>query len=128
MVDPARRALLLSAAATAGWSLFPARAWANDQQLVVDKARIVVESFLNDPDLQQMRVYVQNAYGVLIIPDLLKGGFFVGVEHGTGVLLARDPQSGDWSQPAFFDLWGGSFGLQFGGQTSEAIFRNSSAV
>ena len=69
-----------------------------------------------------MRVYVQNAYGVLIIPDLLKGGFFVGVEHGTGVLLARDPQSGDWSEPAFFDLWGGSFGLQFGGQTSDAIF------
>ena len=82
----------------------------------------MVESFLNDPDFAKMRVYVQNAYGVLIIPDLLKGGFFIGVEHGTGVLLARDPQSGDWSQPAFFDLWGGSFGLQFGGQTSDAIF------
>ena len=69
-----------------------------------------------------MRVYVQNAYGVLIIPDLLKGGFFIGVEHGTGVLLARDPQSGTWGQPAFFDIWGGSFGLQFGGQSSDAIF------
>ena len=122
MVDRARRALLLSAAATVASSAIPLPAWASEQQLVVDKARIVVESFLNDPDLQQMRVYVQNAYGVLIIPDLLKGGLFIGVEHGTGVLLARDPQSGDWSQPAFFDLWGGSFGLQFGGQTSEAIF------
>ena len=122
MVDRARRALLLSASAVAVWGLVPTAAWANDQQLVVDKARIVVESFLNDPDFEQMRVYVQNAYGVLIIPDLLKGGFFIGVEHGTGVLLARDPQSGDWSQPAFFDLWGGSFGLQFGGQTSDAIF------
>ena len=69
----------------------PGAAWANDQQLVVDRARIVVESFLNDPDFQQMRVYVQNAYGVLIIPDLLKGGFFVGVEHGTGVLLGPRP-------------------------------------
>ena len=103
MVDRARRALLLSASAVAVWGLVPTAAWANDQQLVVDKARIVVESFLNDPDFEQMRVYVQNAYGVLIIPDLLKGGFFIGVEHGTGVLLARDPQSGDWSQPAFFD-------------------------
>ena len=130
MVDRARRALLFSASAVAVWGLVPAAAWANGQQLVVDKARIVVESFLNDPDFEQMRVYVQNAYGVLIIPDLLKGGFFIGVEHGTGVLLARDPQSGDWSQPAFFDLWGGSFGLQFGGQTSDAIFTlmNAGAV
>ena len=82
----------------------------------------MVEEFLNDTDFAKMRVYVQNAYAVLIIPDLLKGGFFIGVEHGTGVLLARDPQSGSWSEPAFFDIWGGSFGLQFGGQTSDAIF------
>jgi SH3 domain-containing YSC84-like protein 1 len=130
MVDRARRALFLSASAAAVLGALPSPAWANDQQLVVDRARIVVESFLNDPDFQQMRVYVQNAYGVLIVPDLLKGGFFIGVEHGTGVLLARDPQSGEWSQPAFFDIWGGSFGLQFGGQTSDTIFTlmNTGAV
>ena len=122
MVDRARRALLWSLPTAAVVGLLPAAAWANDQQLVVDKARIVVESFLNDPDFAKMRVYVQNAYAVLIIPDLLKGGFFIGVEHGTGVLLARDPQSGSWSEPAFYDIWGGSFGLQFGGQTSDAIF------
>ena len=122
MVDRARRALLWSLPTAAVVGLMPAAAWANDQQLVVDKARIVVESFLNDPDFAKMRVYVQNAYAVLIIPDLLKGGFFIGVEHGTGVLLARDPQSGSWSEPAFYDIWGGSFGLQFGGQTSDAIF------
>jgi SH3 domain-containing YSC84-like protein 1 len=122
MVDRARRALLWSFPAGAVAALAPAVAWANDQQLVVDKARIVVETFLNDPDFAKMRVYVQNAYAVLIVPDLLKGGFFIGVEHGTGVLMARDPQSGTWSEPAFYDIWGGSFGLQFGGQTSDAIF------
>ncbi len=122
MVDRARRAILLWASAAAASSMLPATAWANDPQLVVDKARIDVESFLGDTDFAKMRVYVQNAYGVLIIPDLLKGGFFIGVEHGTGVLLARDPQSGSWSEPAFYDIWGGSFGLQFGGQTSDAIF------
>jgi lipid-binding SYLF domain-containing protein len=122
MVDRARRTFLLSAA-TAVLAAAPGRARGeNEQQLVVDKARIVVESFLNDTEFAKMRVYVQNAYGVLIIPDLLKGGFFIGVEHGTGVLLARDPQSGVWGQPAFYDIWGGSFGLQFGGQSSDAIF------
>lgn len=122
MFDWARRALLCSLPSAAVAVILPTAAWADDQQLVVDKARIVVESFLNDPDFAKMRVYVQNAYAVLIVPDLLKGGFFIGVEHGTGVLLARDPQSGTWSEPAFYDIWGGSFGLQFGGQTSDAIF------
>jgi SH3 domain-containing YSC84-like protein 1 len=123
MVDRARRTFLLSAAAAALAAAPAGRARAEtEQQLVVDKARIVVESFLNDAEFAKMRVYVQNAYGVLIIPDLLKGGFFIGVEHGTGVLVARDPQSGVWGQPAFYDIWGGSFGLQFGGQSSDAIF------
>lgn len=123
MVDRARRSLLFTASAAAALAGAPGPAWAaTDQQLVVDRARIVVEGFLNDTDFAKMRVYVQNAYAVLIIPDLLKGGFFIGVEHGTGVLLARDAQSGSWSEPAFFDLWGGSFGIQFGGQSSEAIF------
>ncbi|MEK0083646.1 lipid-binding SYLF domain-containing protein [Benzoatithermus flavus] len=123
MGDRTRRTFLLSASALAGAVACPTLARAGEkQQLIVDKARIVVESFLNDPQFAKMRVYVQNAYGVLVIPDLLKGGFFIGVEHGTGVLLGRDPQSGAWSQPAFFEIWGGSFGLQFGGQSSDAIF------
>jgi lipid-binding SYLF domain-containing protein len=122
MVDRARRAFVLSATACAVLAATAAPARADQEQLIVDRARIVVESFLADPKLAKMRVYVQNAYGVLVIPDLLKGGFFIGVEHGTGVLLGRDPQSGAWSEPAFFDLWGGSFGLQFGGQSSDAIF------
>jgi lipid-binding SYLF domain-containing protein len=122
MGDRSRRDFLLSASALAGAAAVPGLALANEQQLIVDKARIVVETFLNDPQFAKMRVYVQNAYGVLVIPDLLKGGFFIGVEHGTGVLLGRDPQSGAWSQPAFFEIWGGSFGLQFGGQSSDAIF------
>lgn len=121
MTGQARRAFLLSIAALAALPV-PAALASTQQQRVIDKARLVVEAFLDDPDFAKMRVYVQNAYGVLIIPDLLKGGFFIGAERGRGVLLARDPQTGSWSDPAFFDLWSGSFGLQFGGQTSDAVF------
>lgn len=123
MAHQARRSFLASVAAVAAGPLaVPGAALAAEEQLIVDKARIVVERFLADTEFAKMRVYVQNAYGVLVVPDLLKGGFFIGVEHGTGVLLGRDPRSGAWSEPAFFDLWGGSFGLQFGGQASDAIF------
>ena len=69
-----------------------------------------------------MRVYVQNAYAVLVVPELLKGGFVFGAEYGIGVLLVRDAQSGSWGQPAFYALYGGSFGLQFGGQSSDVVF------
>lgn len=122
MVERTRRHVLLSAAALAAFAALVRPALASEPQRVIDKARIVVDAFLDDPDFAKMRVYVQNAYGVLIIPDLLKGGFFIGAEHGTGVLLARDPQSGAWSEPAFYDIYGGSFGLQMGGQSSDAVF------
>src|SRR4051812_27754753 len=63
MIDRVRRALLCSVAATAALAATPSLAQvSSDQQLVVDRARIVVESFLNDTDFAKMRVYVQNAY------------------------------------------------------------------
>jgi lipid-binding SYLF domain-containing protein len=92
-----------------------------EQQRLVDRARIVVDEFLADPNFQRMRVYVQNAFAVLIVPDLLKGGFVVGAEYGVGVLLARDVRSGAWSDPVFVDLYGGSIGLQLGGKASDVI-------
>ncbi|MCS6876805.1 MAG: lipid-binding SYLF domain-containing protein [Geminicoccaceae bacterium] len=117
---PTRRlflsALLLSSLA---W-MAPARA-GSEQQRLVDRARIVVEEFLADPEFQRMRVYVQNAYAVIVVPDLLKAGFFLGAEYGKGVLLARDVRSGAWSDPIFVELYGGSIGLQFGGKASDVI-------
>lgn len=92
-----------------------------EQQRLVDRARIVVDEFLADPNFQRMRVYVQNAFAVLIVPDLLKGGFVLGAEYGVGVLLARDIRSGAWSDPVFVDLYGGSIGLQLGGKASDVI-------
>lgn len=115
-----RFATFAMAAAALGAGIRPALA--DDQQILIDKARIVAEQFLADPDYSTMRVYVQNAYGVLIVPDLLRGGLIVGGEYGQGVLLARDTQSGQWSEPAFFDLYGGSIGLQLGGQSMDTVF------
>ncbi|MCB2011003.1 MAG: lipid-binding SYLF domain-containing protein [Geminicoccaceae bacterium] len=101
----------------------PALAQASgEQQRVVDRARIVVEDFLDDPNFDHMDVYVQNAYAVFVVPDMLQAGFIIGAEHGLGVLLVRDLQTGEWSDPAFYDIYGGSFGLQLGGQASDAVF------
>lgn len=81
----------------------------------------MLRDFLEDEQYQRMRVYVQNAYAVLVIPDLLKGGFFAGAERGTAVMLVRHPKTGDWGQPAFYDVYGGSLGLQFGVRSSDVV-------
>ncbi|MCB1969699.1 MAG: lipid-binding SYLF domain-containing protein [Geminicoccaceae bacterium] len=98
------------------------QAVSNEQQRVIDRARIVVEDFLDDPDLEHIDVYVKNAYAVFIVPDMLQAGFIIGAEYGLGVLLVRNLQTGDWSDPAFYDIYSGSLGLQLGGQASDAIF------
>lgn len=99
-----------------------AAAQSSEQQRLVERARLTVEEFLADPRFEDVRAYMQNAYGVLIVPDLLRAGFFVGAEYGVGVLLGRDTQTGEWGPPAFYNLAGGSLGLQFGGTSSDVLF------
>ena len=99
---------------------FPAKAASVPQELV-DKARLTAENMLSDPGFPTLRRWMARAKGVLIIPSLLKAGFIIGAEGGSGVLLSRDDK-GIWSYPAFYTLGGGSFGLQIGAQDSAVIF------
>ena len=88
---------------------------------MIDKARIVVETFLADPDFAKMRVYVQNAYGVLIIPDLLKGGFVMVWSMAPACCSPATPSRA--LEPArVLRPLGRQLRHAVGGQTSEAIF------
>lgn len=99
----------------------PVEASAGRSERLVEESRLVLRDFLDDERYQRMRVYVQNAYAIMIVPDLLKGGFLAGAERGTAIMLVRNPSSGGWGQPAFYDVYGGSLGLQFGVQTSDVV-------
>lgn len=88
---------------------------------VVTKAAFVVEEFFQDPQFAPMRATVNDAYGVIVVPELLQGGFFIGADYGVGVLVLRNLQTLGWSEPSFVRVAGGSFGLQFGGKTSDVI-------
>lgn len=98
-----------------------AQAPSTAEQRIVERARLVIEDFLDDPNFQSMRVYLQNAYGVVIVPDMLEGGFLLGGAYGRGVLLVRDVQSGAWSPPIHVRVVGGSIGLQIGGQKVDLV-------
>ena len=91
------------------------------QQLLVDESRVVVDTFAADPEMEWYREYLKDAKGVLIVPDLYKGAWFLGGSGGRGVLLVRDQKTGKWFGPAFYTMGSVSFGLQFGGQVSEVI-------
>ncbi len=93
----------------------------NEATELVDKARIAVQRLARHPDMgPNLRRFIHKAKAVLIFPTLIKGAFFFGGEGGSGVLLTRN-SSGSWSYPAFYTMASVSFGLQFGGQTAEAL-------
>ena len=94
---------------------------ASEEQLLVDKARITIESFMSDPNMSYLKEHLKEAKGILIVPSLLKAGFIFGGSGGSGVLIVNDAKKGQWSQPAFYTIGSVSFGLQIGGEDAEVI-------
>jgi len=93
----------------------------DDAQAIVEKARLTFGEFLRDDNYSAMRDQVQHARGVLIYPQVLKGGVIIGGSGGTGVLLVREHKEGDFSYPAFYTMGSVSLGLQIGGESAEVI-------
>jgi lipid-binding SYLF domain-containing protein len=71
---------------------------------------------------------LDKAEAVAVFPGVIKAGFIVGGRGGRGVISRR--VAGGWSAPAFFDLGGGSIGLQIGASSTDFIllFMNENAV
>lgn len=94
---------------------------AEDAQDTVERATVAFKGFLRDPNYKWMVDHLKDAKGVLIYPQVLKAGFFLGGSGGTGVLLGREGKTDDWSYPAFYTMGSVSFGLQFGGESAEVV-------
>jgi len=118
-----KRRLFLAAALMALSPPVLAQNVVTDQTMMVGKAKSTVERLRSDPNMERnIAPLLGRARAVLIVPDLVKGGFLLGAEYGTGVLLTRDAASGRWSGPAFYSVASGSIGLQIGLQDAEAMF------
>jgi lipid-binding SYLF domain-containing protein len=98
------------------------------RNLIVPSAQ-TVERFRIHKDLKKFSELLSTARGVVILPRVIKAGFFAGGEGGNGVLLTR-ASDGTWGYPAFFTLGAASFGLQFGVQDTAIvlILRNEGAL
>lgn len=90
-------------------------------QLLVDRARITLSDLMSDPYYIWLHDNIKHAKGVLIFPQVIKGGFIFGASGGTGVFLARDERTGHWSEPAFYTVGSATFGLQIGGEAAQVV-------
>jgi lipid-binding SYLF domain-containing protein len=101
--------------------LFHAPAFASEEENEkVDDAFTVLKTIVDIPEESVPPVLLNDAYGIAIVPRLLKIGFIVGGRYGSGVLLVRG-KGGEWSNPVFVSIAGGSIGWQFGAASSDII-------
>ena len=84
-----------------------------------EKAARVFREIMRAPDKSVPRDILDGAECVAVFPQVLKAGFVVGARGGRGVASCRT-KSG-WSAPAFFNLKGGSVGLQIGAQSTDFV-------
>lgn len=84
-----------------------------------EKAARVFREIMDTPDKAIPRELLDDAECVAVFPSVLKAGFIFGGRGGRGVASCRTPAG--WSAPAFFNLGGGSFGLQIGAQSTDFV-------
>jgi lipid-binding SYLF domain-containing protein len=87
----------------------------SDREDTVDrmqKSVEVLQSIMSTPDKGIPEEVLNGSKCIVVVPNLLKGGFIFGGKHGRGVASCRTPDG--WSAPAFVSVGGGSWGLQIG--------------
>jgi lipid-binding SYLF domain-containing protein len=78
----------------------------------MQKSVDVLHAVMSTPDKGIPEEVLTGAKCILVVPDLIKGGFVFGGKHGRGVASCRTHEG--WSAPAFVSVGGGSWGLQIG--------------
>ena len=93
------------------------------------RAGAVLHTFTANEEEGIPRDLLQRARGIAVIPSVFRGGFLIGGRRGRGVLAVRGP-SGEWSNPAFVTLTGGSIGGQLGAESADVvlIFANDRSI
>jgi len=92
------------------------------------KAARVFDEIMGTREKSIPQDLLDKAEAVAVFPSVFKAGFIVGGRGGSGVISRR--VAGGWGAPAFFDLGGGSVGLQIGASSTDYIllFMNENAV
>ena len=85
----------------------------------VNKASAVMTEIMSIAEKSIPRDLLAKANAVVVFPGAIKGAFIVGGQGGKGVAVRRVAKG--WSAPAFFNMAGGSIGLQIGGSKTDYV-------
>lgn len=94
----------------------PSRAQSKEEDKI--KAATAVLSDFNG--IQIPPQLVQSAKGIIIVPRMINGGLIVGGKHGRGLAMVKK-ENGEWSDPLFVTITGGSVGAQIGVQAVDLV-------
>jgi SH3 domain-containing YSC84-like protein 1 len=79
----------------------------------------VLNAIMAAPDKGIPNEVLESAKCIAVVPTLIKGGFIFGGEGGMGVASCKTAHG--WSAPAFFNIGGGSWGLQIGAENVNLV-------
>jgi lipid-binding SYLF domain-containing protein len=101
----------------------------SDEAARAEKAASVLKEILDAPDQGIPEGLLKKAYGIAVIPHVVKGAFGVGGRYGKGLVAQRNADGG-WGTPLFVEIGGGSFGLQLGVEATDVVmvFTNSEGI
>jgi lipid-binding SYLF domain-containing protein len=105
--------LVLAVGSTGAWAQAREQGRLLMASQVLEELRDVRDQYVPDRLLER-------AYAIAIIPDMTKIAFFAGGRRGHGVLVVRD-KDGRFTGPTFITMTGGSFGWQWGVQSTDIM-------
>ena len=99
----------------------PAAAGADDKtDKRLNEATAVLESFTGLEEKGIPGWMLERAYGIVVAPNVFEIAVLGGGRGGRGVMAVRNAD-GSWSDPVLLNLYGGSFGFQFGMQMTDVV-------
>src|SRR6201998_2828570 len=103
--------LLMSIMGTFGTYAFASSA-REDSVARLQSSVDVIHAIMAVPDKGVPEEVLNGAKCIVVVPNMIKGGFVFGGKHGRGVASCRTAEG--WSAPAFVSVGGGSAGFQIG--------------
>jgi lipid-binding SYLF domain-containing protein len=91
----------------------------------IEEARLtsagaVLQTFMSNPETAIPAELLRQARGIAVIPGAVRVGFIFGGRRGRGLVTIRG-NDGDWTNPSFITMTGGSVGAQIGIESTDIV-------